>query len=83
VNASATTHNYTRLVAKGYTERPGHGFVQLKSDPCAYVCQAKEGFVIITIWVDDLLLFASTQEAMDKLFDQNGKSPILVSHQRS
>ena len=42
------------------------GFVNLLSDPCAYI--RRDGDLqIITVWVDDLLLFALFTAAMEKL----------------
>ena len=46
------------------------GFKRLWSDPCAYVRQTKEGIEIITVWVDDLLLFTSAQGLMTSLKSQ-------------
>jgi reverse transcriptase-like protein len=43
------------------------GFHQLKSDPCVYVRHDTNGVSIITVWVDDLLLFASSDEAMQQM----------------
>lgn len=40
------------------------GFHPLKSDPCVYIKWDTNGVSIITIWVDDLLLFASSDEGM-------------------
>ena len=42
------------------------GYVRLRSDPCVYIWCVDEDFVIITVWVDDLLLFATTIELRDK-----------------
>ncbi len=44
-----------------------HGFKQLHSDPCTYIRQEDKGFVIITIWVDDLLLFATLDALMENM----------------
>jgi hypothetical protein len=46
------------------------GFQPLKSDPCAYVCKNGENLEIITVWVDDLLLFATSNNLMNKMKDQ-------------
>ena len=43
------------------------GFRRLWSDPCAYVRWTTEGIEIITVWVDDLLLFMMTQGLMTSL----------------
>jgi hypothetical protein len=45
------------------------GFQQLKSDPCVYIRRDKDGISIITIWVDDLLLFASSDSLMQQMKD--------------
>jgi len=44
-----------------------HGYMCLHADPCVYVQQFKGQQAIITIWVDDLLLFASTNKAMERI----------------
>jgi hypothetical protein len=43
------------------------GFRPLRSDPCAYIRKTASGIEIITVWVDDLLLFANTPRLMDEL----------------
>jgi hypothetical protein len=43
-----------------------HGYQPLISDPCTYILQEGNDFIIVTIWVDNLLLFATT----DKLIEQ-------------
>jgi Reverse transcriptase (RNA-dependent DNA polymerase) len=43
------------------------GFQSLRSDPCAYVRRNGEHLEIITVWVDDLLLFATSDELMEKM----------------
>jgi hypothetical protein len=40
------------------------GFTRLYSDPCTYVRRRGNNFQIITVWVDDLLLFANTEVGM-------------------
>ncbi len=40
-----------------------HGYTRLKADPCVYIRRRKD-LAIMTVWVDDLLLFASAEEAM-------------------
>ena len=42
------------------------GYVRLRSDPCMYIWHIDEDFVIITVWVDNLLLFATTIKLQDK-----------------
>ena len=48
-----------------------HGFKCLHSDPCAYVCtfvcEMIGEYEIITVWVDDLLLFASSIQLCEKM----------------
>jgi len=43
------------------------GYVQLKADPCIYIWRVGEDFAIITVWVDDLLLFMTTVLLMTKM----------------
>jgi hypothetical protein len=46
-----------------------HGFKRMRSDPCAYIRCENNGhgeFAIITVWVDDLLLFATSDTLMEK-----------------
>jgi Reverse transcriptase (RNA-dependent DNA polymerase) len=40
------------------------GFQHLRSDPCVYIKHENDGFIIIMVWVDDLLLFASLDKIM-------------------
>jgi len=42
-------------------------YVCLRSDPCVYIWQVGKDFAIITIWVDDLLLFAMMVILMEKM----------------
>jgi len=44
-----------------------HGYVRLKADPCIYIWRVGEDFAIITVWVDDLLLFTTTVLLMTKM----------------
>ena len=46
-----------------------HGFTQLLSDSCVYIRRDHRGIAIITVWVDNLLLFASSIEAMEAMCD--------------
>ena len=39
----------------------------MKSDPCVYIRGDTDGISIITIWVDDLLLFASSEQPMQRM----------------
>ncbi len=43
-----------------------HGFKCMRSDPCAYIKREGDDFVIVTVWVDDLLLFTTSDALMDK-----------------
>ena len=43
------------------------GFKNLHSDPCAYIRQDGNELEIITVWVDNLLLFTGTDQTMIKL----------------
>ena len=43
------------------------GFSPLRSDPCAYVRRNGDNLEIITVWVDDLLLFATSDELINKM----------------
>ena len=40
------------------------GFVRLISDPCAYIRGDDKDFQIVTVWVDDLLIFATSDKGM-------------------
>ena len=42
-------------------------FQRLRSDPCAYVRRDADTTSIITVWVDDLLLFASSEQQMQQM----------------
>ena len=42
------------------------GFQHLHSDPCAYIKRDGNNVFIITVWVDDLLLFASSNKLMQQ-----------------
>jgi len=44
-----------------------HRYAHLRSNPCAYILRIGEEFAIITVWVDDLLLFATTIRLMNKM----------------
>jgi hypothetical protein len=43
------------------------GFNSLRSDPCTYIRRKGEDLEIITVWVDDLLLFATSDDLMNKM----------------
>jgi len=42
------------------------GFQRLRSDPCVYIKRDGNDLMIITVWVDDLLLFAKPDELMEQ-----------------
>ena len=52
------------------TRLKSFGFQPLRSDPCAYVRRDGEHLEIITVWVDDLLLFATSDDLMNKMKEQ-------------
>ena len=49
------------------TKLKKHSFRQLRSDPCAYIRKSDNDSEIITVWVDDFLLFATTVKLMEKM----------------
>jgi hypothetical protein len=51
----------TKLTKKGYNS--------LDSDPCVYIWRVGEDFAIITVWVDDLLIFSTTLELKKKVIE--------------
>jgi len=48
------------------TKMRKQGYVHLQSDHCVYIYRVSKDFVIITVWVDDMLLFATTIKLKDK-----------------
>ena len=40
------------------------GFTQLLSDPCAYIRHQGTDFEIVTVWVDNLLIFSTSDSCM-------------------
>ena len=42
-------------------------FHQLYSDPCAYIKRSKNRIEIITVWVDNMLLFTNSEKLMTNL----------------
>ena len=46
------------------------GFFSLKSDPCLYVFEENTGFVILTLYVDDILLLGANKHLLNKLKKQ-------------
>jgi hypothetical protein len=49
------------------TKLKKHNFTRLRSDPCAYIRGVKDKSEIITVWVDDLLLFATSEKLMERM----------------
>jgi hypothetical protein len=45
------------------------GFNNIRSDPCAYIRRDGDNLEIVTVWVDDLLLFATSNRVMRHLMD--------------
>jgi hypothetical protein len=43
------------------------GFCQFVSDPCAYHREIEGHIGIMTVWVDDLILFTNDQQTMDRM----------------
>src|SRR5277367_6269862 len=46
-----------------------HGYEHLFADPCAYIRRNAGNFGILTVWVDDSLLFASSESTMNHMKD--------------
>ena len=42
------------------------GYARLRCDPCIYIWHVNDDFAIITVWVDDLLIFKTTVDLMTK-----------------
>ena len=42
-------------------------YKNLLSDPCVYIWKIADNIMIITVWVDDLLLFSTSIQLMDSL----------------
>ena len=49
------------------TKLSGIGFKHLYTDPCIYIQREGNSIKIITVWVDNLLLFMNGKETMVKL----------------
>src|SRR5216683_3913478 len=43
-----------------------HGFRPLISDPCTYILRQDDKFIIVTIWVNNLLLFAMLESLIEQ-----------------
>ena len=55
----------------------GKGYVRLRSDACVYIWRMDDDFVIITVWVDDMLLFSTTVGFKEKaIFDVSSEWEI-------
>jgi hypothetical protein len=52
------------------TELKNLGYTRLYSDPCAYIRRDGDKISIITVWVDDLLLFASSDDLLHKMREE-------------
>ena len=48
----------------------GIGFCPLKSNPCVYTYEDEVGFVILTLYVDGLLLLGANKLMLNKLKNQ-------------
>ena len=44
-----------------------HDYQHLTSDSCIYIQRDNDDFGILAVWVDDSLLFASTDQMMDHM----------------
>jgi len=49
------------------TKMRKHGYKCLRADPCIYTRSNKYKIAIVTIWVDNLLLFADSAESMKEI----------------
>jgi Reverse transcriptase (RNA-dependent DNA polymerase) len=49
------------------TKLQKHGYKQLKSDLCTYMHYKGKELAIITVWVDDLLMFATSDYTMETM----------------
>jgi Reverse transcriptase (RNA-dependent DNA polymerase) len=50
------------------------GYKRIHSDPCIYIQRTPDGMILITVWVDDLLIFTTSFKSMEI-----GKCDILES----
>ena len=50
----------------------GFGYQHLQSDPCVYIQRNTDGVCIITVWVNDLLLFTSSDRLTQQMKDDIG-----------
>ena len=44
-----------------------HEFCHLQSDPCMYIHKGDDDFLIVTVWVDNLMLFASLAKLIQQM----------------
>jgi hypothetical protein len=49
------------------TKMRGRGYKRLRADPCVYTRSDKDKIRIVTVWVDDLLLFANSEDTMKEI----------------
>ena len=49
------------------TKMRRRGYKRLRADPCVYTRSGPEKIAIITVWVDDLLLFADSATTMEEM----------------
>jgi hypothetical protein len=47
-----------------------HGYKRLRADPCVYTRSEERKTAILTVWVDDILLFADSAETMERMKDE-------------
>jgi hypothetical protein len=43
------------------------GYKRLRADPCVYTRSGNGKIAIVTVWVDDLLLFSNSVESMEEM----------------
>ena len=49
------------------TKMRQQGYQCLRADPCVYTCSDADKTAIVTVWVDDLLLFADSVKTMEEM----------------
>jgi hypothetical protein len=45
------------------------GYKRLRADPCVYTRSGEDTIAIVTVWVDDLLLFTDSVDSMEAMKD--------------
>ena len=45
----------------------GFGYNRTRSDPCVYIRRDGKDVVILTVWVDDILLFGTSEKLLDEI----------------